>query len=198
MSPAMRRAFERGDRINIRLRNVPKKSLGQRLRKSFDKKFFPKTRSKIRRAGGVVQMAKNALRDNALTRLPGKVRAARLQRAKVEIRKTLKRALSSAERKVSSIGAIVEMKALGNNRYGVKVVRLSKRSGGKTEWLLDVKLSYPGLLGSLGRSFGALPHVEIEGHHKGSPVFSQSVARMDMTESIIAGQQTMIGIGLPR
>lgn len=186
VSPAQQAAFKKGHCLIMRS-PLYKPTRGQRIKSALRPLTLPKARRWIKKQGSALRQG---LRNNRLTRLPRTIKFKRQAKLNGAIVKALRAARNSSERGNFSVGNVVSLKAVGHGLYDAKVAFLSKRSGGKTERMVRVKLDH-GKLG-LGKLLGRTPKVGVVGLRPG--VSLSSLAPLSAGESIIAGQQTMLGI----
>lgn len=182
-------AFKKGHCIVMRS-PFYKPSRGDRVKSALKPLTFPKTRRWLKKRGGIGGVIRQGLTNNRLARLPGAIRAKRRAKVDSSIVSALRQARSSSERGAFSIGRVVSLKHLGGGVHDVKVSFLSKRSGGKTERIVRLKLDN-GPLG-LGKLLGRTPKVSVVGLRAG--VSLSSLAPLAGNESMIMGQRTMLGI----
>jgi hypothetical protein len=170
-------------------------TLAARARSALSALTLPRARARLRAKGGMIGIARRALTENALTRLPSDFRAARQARLEGAVRLALRAARTEAERGLFRIGPVVELESLGGNRHRAKVAFISKRSGGKTERLVEINAADgDGLSGALGRLLGRAPTVTLVGYRPG--ISLEQLTKLAVDESLIAGQGTMFRLGL--
>jgi len=179
-------AFNKGHAMIMRS-PFYKPTRGDRIKRALRPLTLPKARRWLKQQGRAVR---KGLTNNRLTRLPATARARRRARVGRAIVGALRKARTPGERGAFSIGRVVSLQAVGGGVYDAKVSFLSKRSGGKTERMVRLKL-HNGPLG-LGKLLGRAPRVSVVGLRPG--VSLSTLAPLAGNESVIVGQKTMLGI----
>ncbi len=179
-------AFKKGHAMEFRS-PFYKPSRGARIRSALKPLTFPRTRRWLKKQGSAIR---KGVTNNKLTRLPAAMRARRQAKVDGAIVKALRGARTSGERGAFSIGRVVSLSSVGSGVFDAKVSFLSKRSGGKTERIVRLKMDN-GFMG-LGKLLGRAPRVSVVGLRAG--VSLSTLAPLAGNESMIMGQKTMLGI----